>query len=78
MMQSSFMPINEPNFDSTYVLDFGDILEIQLIGQKSSIEQLLLKEMALSIFRHRKDICFRFILRNLQLNLLNPKLAVHI
>ena len=43
MMQSSFMPINEPNFDSTYVLDFGDILEIQLIGQKSSIEQLAIK-----------------------------------
>lgn len=43
MMQSSFMPINEPNFDSTYVLDFGDTLEIQLIGQKSSIEQLAIK-----------------------------------
>jgi hypothetical protein len=22
MMQSSFMPINEPNFDSSYILDF--------------------------------------------------------
>lgn len=43
MMQSSFMPINEPNFDSTYVLDFGDTLEIQLIGQKSSIEELGIK-----------------------------------
>ena len=43
MMQSSFMPINEPNFDSTYVLDFGDTLEIQLIGQKNSIEQLAIK-----------------------------------
>ena len=37
MMQSSFMPINEPNFDSSYILDFGDTLEIQLIGQKNSI-----------------------------------------
>ena len=34
MMQSSFMPINEPNFDGSYVLDFGDILEVQLITQR--------------------------------------------
>jgi polysaccharide export outer membrane protein len=33
--QSTYMPINEPNLDSSYVLDFGDILEIQLIGQKN-------------------------------------------
>ena len=32
-IQTSFMPINEPNLDSSYVLDFGDVLEIQLIGQ---------------------------------------------
>jgi protein involved in polysaccharide export with SLBB domain len=32
------MPINEPNLDSSYVLDFGDILEIQLIGQKDQID----------------------------------------
>jgi polysaccharide biosynthesis/export protein len=37
-VQTSFMPINEPNLDSTYVLDFGDVLEIQLVGQKDSIE----------------------------------------
>jgi len=43
MMQTSFMPINEPNFDSSYILDFGDTLEIQLIGQKSSIEKLSIK-----------------------------------
>jgi len=43
MMQTSFMPINEPNFDSSYVLDFGDTLEIQLIGQKNSIEELSVK-----------------------------------
>ena len=29
-IQTSFMPINEPNLDASYVLDFGDILEIQL------------------------------------------------
>ncbi len=43
MMQTSFMPINEPNFDSSYVLDFGDTLEIQLIGQKNSIDELSIK-----------------------------------
>tara|TARA_B100000767_G_scaffold169492_1_gene158688 strand:- start:41 stop:1798 length:1758 start_codon:yes stop_codon:yes gene_type:complete len=43
MMQSSFMPINEPNFDSSYVLDFGDTLELQLIGQKNKIERMPIK-----------------------------------
>ncbi len=38
VMQSSFMPINEPNLDSSYILDFGDVLEIQLIGQKDFID----------------------------------------
>ena len=33
--QTSFMPINEPNPDASYTLDIGDILNIQLIGQKS-------------------------------------------
>ena len=36
-MQSSFMPINEPNLDPSYILDFGDALEIQLVGQLDSI-----------------------------------------
>lgn len=43
MMQSTFMPINEPNFDSSYVLDFGDTLELQLIGQKNLTENLPIK-----------------------------------
>lgn len=34
-MQTSLMPINEPNFDSDYTLDFGDEITIQLVGQKS-------------------------------------------
>ena len=42
-IQSSFMPINEPNFDSSYVLDFGDTLEIQLIGQDNSIKNYDIK-----------------------------------
>ena len=36
--QSSFMPVNSPNLDSTYILDFADILSIQIIGQKNSID----------------------------------------
>ncbi len=31
-MQSSFMPLNEPNFGSDYIVDYGDIIAIQLIG----------------------------------------------
>jgi protein involved in polysaccharide export with SLBB domain len=42
-MQSSFMPINEPNLDSSYVLDFGDVLEIQLIGQKDETDSYMIK-----------------------------------
>ena len=38
-IQTSFMPINEPNLDGSYILDFGDVLEIQLIGQNDSIEE---------------------------------------
>ena len=36
--QTSFMPINEPNPDSSYTIDTGDVLSIQVIGQKSFIE----------------------------------------
>jgi protein involved in polysaccharide export with SLBB domain len=43
MMQSTLMPLNEPNFDGTYTLDYGDVLEVQFIGQKSSISQLPIK-----------------------------------
>ncbi len=43
MMQSTLMPINEPNFDSSYILDYGDELELQLIGQKSSTSKLYVK-----------------------------------
>jgi len=42
-MQASFMPINEPNVDGNYLLDFGDVLEIQLLGQKANIEELEIK-----------------------------------
>ena len=42
-LQSTFMPINEPNLDDSYVLDFGDVLEIQIIGQQNSIESYAIK-----------------------------------
>lgn len=32
--QSTFLPVNEPNFGADYVLDVGDIITVQLIGQK--------------------------------------------
>ena len=41
--QSTFMPINEPNLSSEYILDAGDQLEIQLIGQKNYVERLSIK-----------------------------------
>lgn len=31
--QSSFLPINEPNMNTNYILDVGDQLTIQLVGQ---------------------------------------------
>ncbi len=37
-IQSTFMPINEPNLDSSYVLDSRDVLEIQTIGDDNFIE----------------------------------------
>ena len=36
--QTSFMPINEPNPDSGYTLDIGDVLKIQLVGQQNYLE----------------------------------------
>tara|TARA_B100001248_G_C27384162_1_gene458711 strand:- start:923 stop:2413 length:1491 start_codon:yes stop_codon:yes gene_type:complete len=39
-MQTTMMPINEPNFDSDYVLDYGDVLQLQLVGQKSLLIDL--------------------------------------
>lgn len=38
--QSTYMPINEPNLSPEYVLDFGDVLNIQLIGQEDYDEKV--------------------------------------
>ncbi len=40
-MQSSFMPINEPNFGNNYILDYGDVIDISLFGNLE--EQYLLE-----------------------------------
>ena len=40
--QTTYMPINEPNPDSTYLLDIGDGLEIQLIGQNDYIKDFFI------------------------------------
>ena len=31
-LQSTFLPISDPNFDGSYVVDVGDELTIQMIG----------------------------------------------
>tara|TARA_B100000963_G_scaffold354038_1_gene369854 strand:+ start:23995 stop:25713 length:1719 start_codon:yes stop_codon:yes gene_type:complete len=40
MMQSTLMPLNEPNFDPSYILDFGDVIQLQLVGQKNQILEI--------------------------------------
>ena len=39
--QTSFMPTNEPNPDSDYYLDTGDVLNIQMVGQKDSVDDYI-------------------------------------
>lgn len=41
--QSTYMPINEPNMNPSYILDSGDTIEIQLIGQMDLTETYLIK-----------------------------------
>ena len=40
--QTSFMPTNEPNPDSDYSLDTGDVLNIQLVGSRNSIDNYII------------------------------------
>ena len=42
-MQSSFMPVNEPNFDSSYILDSGDVLGIDIYDAGSDKYELDIK-----------------------------------
>lgn len=49
-VQTSFMPINEPNFDGSYILDFGDVLDIELVGQKDeSLEVQINRDGSINI-----------------------------
>ena len=40
--QTSFMPTNEPNPDSDYNLDTGDVLNIQLVGQRDLVKKYII------------------------------------
>jgi protein involved in polysaccharide export with SLBB domain len=41
--QASFLPINEPNADPSYILDAGDQITLQLIGQKNIVSKIKIK-----------------------------------
>ena len=40
--QSTYMPINEPNLSPSYILDYGDYLRIQLIGERNETENYMI------------------------------------
>lgn len=40
--QTSFMPINEPNPNADYLLDVGDVLNIQLVGQNDNVDDYII------------------------------------
>lgn len=62
--QTSFMPINEPNPDSDYFLDVGDVLNIQLIGQYDNTgDYLIARDGSISL----KDVG-KIVLAGLSLN----------
>jgi len=56
MMQSTFMPLNEPNVDGSYVLDYGDVLELQIIGSESSTTKLSIKRNGTVIIKDVGEI----------------------
>ncbi len=41
--QSTFLPINEPNFSSDYILDVGDELNVQIIGSMNKNKSMVQK-----------------------------------
>ena len=49
-MQTTLMPINEPNFDSDYILDFGDVLQVQNIGSNAySVEEAIKRDGSINL-----------------------------
>ena len=62
--QTSFMPINEPNPDSDYSLDVGDVLNIQLVGQNDNTgDYLISRDGSISL-----DDVGKIVLAGLSLN----------
>ena len=48
--QSTFMPINEPNFASDYIVDAGDSLRLQFTGsKKESLSAIIQKDGSINI-----------------------------
>ena len=41
--QSTFLPVNVPNFDGSYILDAGDELTLQFLGQRDDIRKIVIK-----------------------------------
>ena len=41
--QSTFMPINEPNFAADYVVDYGDTLRVQLYGKNNDLFSVVVR-----------------------------------
>ena len=54
-IQTSFMPINSPNLDDTYVLDFGDVLSIQQIGQNYQLSLPILYRLD-NLYEHQYEV----------------------
>ena len=55
--QTTFMPTNEPNPDTGYSLDIGDVLEIQFMGQNNYIKKFPInRDGSISIPEIRKII----------------------
>lgn len=49
-MQTTLMPTNEPNFDSDYILDFGDVLQVQNIGSNAySVEEAIKRDGSINL-----------------------------
>ena len=40
-MQSSFMPLNEPNFGNNYIVDYGDFISIEIFGSAKNKKYML-------------------------------------
>jgi protein involved in polysaccharide export with SLBB domain len=41
--QASFLPVNEPSASGDYILDYGDVLTVQIVGGQNSTSELLVK-----------------------------------